>query len=465
MKSNDKLQRFLARHPHDHTFFLRRPHWTRRRFFEVLGAGITGSFLVSRAPAHVVETRANVRTINKARSVIFILLAGAPSHIDTFDFKETPDTPMDRLTPQQINGLVWPTGLLPKLGESLADLAIIRSMRAWALVHGLAQTWTQIGRNPAAALGDIAPNIGSIVAIEKERERKATDVFPSFLALNAGNAVGSGYLPATYAPLKVQPNAGGLRNTSNPDGQGRMDERIKLLETLDAPLRNDTLYGNAGAEFDPFYKAALGLMYNSVVEQAFRYSAEDSQRYGGGTPNAFGNACLIARQVLQANAGTRFIQINLGGWDHHADIYANNNLPRLSTILDEGVSALLADLKKTGLLDETLVIMAGEFGRTVGRLSAQNGRDHYLQQSCVFAGAGVRGGRAIGSTNELGSASVEYGWVRERDIRTEDIEATIYSALGINWTTVRYDDPFGRGFEYVPYSGADIYGPVHELWS
>jgi uncharacterized protein (DUF1501 family) len=133
-------------------------------------------------------------------------------------------------------------------------------------------------------------------------------------------------------------------------------------------------------------------------------------------------------------------------------------------MLDDGLSALLADLKAGGLLKETLVVVMGEFGRTVGRLSAQNGRDHYLQQFAVFAGAGVRGGRAIGSTDERGSATRDPGWSRNRDIRPEDVEATLYSALGINWTRTRYDDPFGRGFEYIPYAGEDLYGPIEELW-
>jgi len=110
------------------------------------------------------------------------------------------------------------------------------------------------------------------------------------------------------------------------------------------------------------------------------------------------------------------------------------------------------------------VVMVGEFGRTVGQLSGAQGRDHYLQQFAVFAGGGIKGGRAIGSTNDQGSASAEYGWSRNRDIKPEDIEATIYSAMAINWTTVRHDDPFGRGFYYVPFSDTNAYGPVDELW-
>ena len=105
------------------------------------------------------------------------------------------------------------------------------------------------------------------------------------------------------------------------------------------------------------------------------------------------------------------------------------------------------------------------------RLNSSAGRDHFLQQFSVFAGGGVKGGgvkggKVIGKTNDTGSDVTEFGWSRDRYIRPEDIEATIYSALGINWrTSIRYDDPFSRGFEYVPFSEDDLYGPINELFS
>lgn len=147
----------------------------------------------------------------------------------------------------------------------------------------------------------------------------------------------------------------------------------------------------------------------------------------------------------------------------HSNIYAATELPAFAKLLDDGLSALRDDLSAGGMLDSTLVVMAGEFGRTVGALSGANGRDHFPQQFAVFAGAGVKGGRAIGTTSSDGSSTVDWGWSRGRDIKPEDIEATIYSALGINWTTVRHDDPLGRGFYYVPNSDQDIYGPINEL--
>ena len=297
------------------------------------------------------------------------------------------------------------------------------------------------------------------MAIEKDRERLPSHTFPTFLALNSGGAAGAGYLSSQFGPFKVTPSTGGIANTRNPDGQARFDARWSLLHQLDDPLRTDSPLGKPPEDYESFYKAARGLMYNPVVDQAFRFTAADSARYGS---TGFGNACLVSYQVLKAGQGTRFIQITQGGWDMHTNIYTA--LPPLAKLLDDGLAMLLTDLKNAGLLEETLVVMAGEFGRTVGPLSSARGRDHHLQQFCVFAGGGVKGGRAIGATDARGCDTTEYGWSRDRYVRVEDVEATIYSALGIDWTTIRYDDPFKRGFEYVPFSNRTFTRPIDELW-
>ena len=461
MNGQEKFDRFLKQYPHQHKCFFNRPHWTRRQFFQLSGGLVTGSILAERYSRAAEISSAGVATQNKARNVVFILLAGAPSHTDTFDFKMIDGVTPTSFKPDQIKGIQWPTGLLPKLAERLPDIAIVRSMRSWALVHSLAQTWTQIGRNPAAALGSIAPNIGSVVAIEKEKERRPGQVFPTFLALNSTGAAGPGYFSAEFAPFKLIPSPTGIPNTTSPDGQTTLDTRWSLLHKLDDPLRVNSPVGKAFEDYNKFYSDARDLMYNPIVNRAFQYSTADRARYGN---TGFGDACLLAGQVLAANQGTRFIQITEGGWDMHQNIYAATGLPAKGKLLDDGLSALLADLKSNGLLNETLVVMAGEFGRTVGPLTAARGRDHYVQQFAMFAGGGVKGGRAIGATNASGSDTAEYGWARDRYVRPEDIEATIYSALGIDWTTIRKDDPFGRGFEYVPFSDQDLYGPINELW-
>jgi hypothetical protein len=463
MNQNEKFLQFIKKYPHRHKNFFDRPDASRRNFLRIGGGALSLSWLAEQAKANVRIESQNVQLLNKAKNCIFILLTGAPSHVDTFDLKVLDGTtPTSVFKPETIKGLTLPTGIMPKLSTMVDDFAVIRSMRSWALVHNLAQIWSQIGRNPVAALGDIAPNIGSLVAIEKEKERRATDVLPTFLALNSTQAVGSGYLASAYAPFKVQPATTGLRNVTNVDGQARSDARYELLQQLDGANRVNSPYGRPMEDMDAFYKSARGMMYNSIVDNAFKYTAAERTPFG---TTALGDACLTARKVLQANAGTRFIQITSGGWDDHINIYGDTVLPNRVRQLDAAVGQLLADLKTNGLLNDTLVVMVGEFGRTVGRLTAAQGRDHYVQQFCFMAGAGIQGGRAIGSTNATGSATNDFGWSRQRDVRPEDIEATIYSAMGINYTSVRYDDPFNRGFEYVPFGSEDLYGPVKELWA
>jgi hypothetical protein len=469
MSERERVERFLKRHPHHHLTFFHRPYVSRRQFFSVLGAGVTGSFLLPRlAEAQQAPTSQGVTTQNTAKNVIFILLAGAISHTDTFDLKVVNGVTPSNFNPTTVGGINWPMGLLPKIGGLLPNLAIVRSMQAHALVHTLAQHWTQIGRNPAAALGNIAPNIGSVVSIEKTQPGQ---LFPTFVALNSGACVTNGYFPATYAPFKLNPISTGIPDTTNPDDPtgatgGRFSQMYSQLQTIDGSLRTNSPYGKPLQDYNDFYNAAQQLMYNKIVDSTFAFSSTDSQRYGS---SSFGNACLVAKQILAANQGTRFVLITNLNWDMHQDIYGQqnpkgNNLYTMGTPLDNGYSALLTDLQTSGLLSQTLVVMVGEFGRTVGPLSAAGGRDHWLQQSCVFAGAGVKGGVAIGSTTADGSATADPGWGRARTINPEDIEATVYSAMGIDWTTVRHDDPFGRGFEYVPFSDQNLYGPINELW-
>jgi len=462
----DKHKRLMERLGHRHRTIGHGSSLSRRRFFEILGSGVTGSYLAGPMLASE-NTRPQVSLINKAKSVIFILCVGAPSHVDTFDLKVTEGVTPSDFQPTNVNGIDWPMGLLPKIATVLPHLAIVRSVRSWALVHSLAQVWSQIGRNPVAALGDVSPNMGSVVAVEKESERTASQVFPTFIALNANSAVSQGYLSARYAPFKVIPASTGLNNTANADGQTRLDSRLKFLHSIDDTLRVNSPLSKDLEDYDAFYTSARNMMYNTAVTKAFSYSSADSARYGNSN---FGNACLVAKQVLEANQGTRYIQINLNGWDMHEDIYgtagsADTNIYTLGkNEFDPGVAALIGDLNSNGLLKETLVVIAGEFGRTVGPLSPQGGRDHFMQQFAVFAGAGIKAGRVIGATNADGSDVSEYGWKYNRYIRIEDIEATMYSALGIDWTK-QVDTPFGRSYEYVPFAKEGTYAPIDELWA
>ncbi|MBI3207841.1 MAG: DUF1501 domain-containing protein [Candidatus Solibacter usitatus] len=434
------------------------PYWSkpqlgRRLFFRHVGSAVGGYMLMPGAPMETVA-RAAVTTKNTAKNVIFFMLQGAPSHTDTFDLKPANGMPVAQFKPTEYNGLLFPQGLMPKLAGQIDSLALVRSVRAWANVHGLMQTWVQLGRNPATPLAKLSPHIGSVVSVELA---KKGSVLPTFIALNGTPRVASGFLPVANAPFMLTAGAG-FPNTKHPDGSDRFASRMSLLRDAETAGAPGASLGDSPDEIADWKLRSQMLMYNSSVDQIFNLNASERAQYG---TSALGDACLTARNILKANMGTRFIQITYGGWDHHNNLYAR--LTPMATEFDNGLSRLITDLKTEGLFDETLIVAQGEFGRTPG-LNGAGGRDHFAQQTALFAGARIRGGRAIGATDPLGATIVEPGWSRDREVRAEDIEATIYSALGIDWTTLRRDSRFGRGFEYVPESSQDRYGPVHELW-
>jgi uncharacterized protein (DUF1501 family) len=248
-----------------------------------------------------------------------------------------------------------------------------------------------------------------------------------------------------------------------------------MLTLADEAMAHNSHVSTRFDETADFYSSAHSMMNDSRVGAAFQFTAADANRYGTGTAaTGFGNACLTARNVLRANLGVRYIELNLGGWDNHANIYqANAGVYTPARQLDTGLANLIADLAQTpgvrgSLLDDTLIIARGEFGRTVGALTGAAGRDHYFNYSALVAGGGVRGGRAIGSTTPDGGNVDDPGWDPAggpRPIYSEDFAATIYSALGINYRTTRHDDPLGRGFEYVATTGVTYIGePIAELF-
>jgi hypothetical protein len=440
--------------------------FSRRNFFRIAGTGVLGYYFADVLNPRLLlasTTSANVALRNTAKNCIFIFLSGAPSQTDMWDLKEGAWTPSD-LAPTSYGDLRWPQGLLPKMGEHLGKLTIARSCLAWAAVHQLGQTWAQIARNPGGATGAIAPHIGAVVALEAQASRTPADVLPGFIALNSGSIPTCGYLPARYAPFGVTTSPTGLATLGHPDGTERFSRRWDLLHQLDANRTTGAL-GKAATDMNDFYDQSKTLMDSPGINTLFSFDDSDHARYGS---SSLGDSLIVARNLVASGKGTRFVQATQGGWDHHSDIYdkaAAQSLFVQSAELDVAVGTLLTDLSNMKLIDETLVVIVSEFGRTVGALNNQAGRDHFLRNSVVFAGGGTRGGRTIGATNDKGNAVVEYGWSANRDVRPEDVTCTLYSALGIDYTKVRNDDPLGRGFEYVPTAKDGGYRPLEELWT
>ncbi len=444
--------------------------FSRRQFLKVAGTGIVASYFLPVVNAQLLEsaTSVNPSLHRTAKNCILIFLSGAPSHIDTWDLKEGLWTPAD-FAPTSYGDIRFPQGLMPNTANQLSKMNIVRSGLSWAAVHQLAQTWAQIARNPGGATGRIAPHIGAVVALESQAARQASDILPGFVSLNQVMA-GSGYLPARYAPFAVTPSANGLAALTHPDGAARLSDRWNLLQLLDADRQTGSLGRNAG-DMGTFYDQAKTLIDSPDANRFFSYTTDESARYGS---TGFGNSLIIARNLVSSRRGTRFVQVTLGGWDHHSNIYAKqgSSLYTQMKTFDPAYGALLTDLAATPgsqngatLLDETLVVVLAEFGRTVGPLNGQQGRDHFLRMSIVFAGGGTRGGTLIGKTDDAGRDAKEFGWAANRDVRPEDVTSTIYSAMGIDYTTVRHDDPLNRGFEYVPFAKDGTYGPINELFA
>ena len=447
------------------------PDLSRRGFLQLGATGLVASWFLKSPAAAWAAGSAAVTTRNTAKNVIFVFLPGAPSQVDTWDLKEGAWTPADFAPAGFGGGLRLPAGLMPNLANRLGDLSIVRSMKSAALVHGLGQTWLQISRNPTGATGAIAPNMGAVAALELEKQRGPNDVLPAFLSLNTPAGLsGAGYFPSTYAPFVVQPTVNGLASLTHPDGAARLQTRWNDLSQLDAALRGGQPLGKDAADAVNFYNQAKVLVDTPEVNVLFKYTTADSLRYGN---SSFGNGCLVAKQLLAGGRGARFVMVSVGGWDMHANIYGKAGTSLYSQMgqVDPALASLIGDLKgapgKTAgktLFDETLIVMAGEFGRTVGNLNGQSGRDHFANYSAVFAGGGVKGGQVIGATDATGAAITDSGVTGRTELRAEDLACTVYSALGIDWTTTRHDDPLGRGFEYVPNAGAGVYAPIDRLF-
>ncbi len=453
---------------------LRDQGFSRRNFLQLAGTGLVASFFSDVLSPRVLygQTVApNVTLRNTAKNCIFIFLQGAPSHLDTWDLKEGSWTPADFGPTSYLNGTIrFPQALMPKTAEHIGKLSFIRSGLAWAAVHQLAQTWTQISRSPTGATGAIAPHIGAVVSLESQLARTPSDVLPAFVALNSGGIPAAGYLAARYGPFIVQTESTGLSTLKHPDGTARFATRWDFLHALDANRTSGAL-AKKSTDMNDLYDQAKGLMDDPSVGSLFSFTDADHTRYGG---SDFGDGLLVAKQLIGGHKGARFVQVTYGGWDHHSDIYdkqAAQSLYAQTGEFDPAFGALMTDLAITPgvtpgktLLDETLVVVIGEFGRTPGALTGQGGRDHFLRFAAVMAGGGVKGGKVIGKTSDTGDKIVEYGWSANRDIRPEDIAATVYSAMGIDYTTTRTDDPLNRGFEYVPGAKYGQYGPIEELF-
>jgi hypothetical protein len=432
----------------------------RREILKAGALGIAGLTL----PALLQAEAGGGKRRASARSIIFLNQFGGPSHLDTWDLK--PDAP------EGIRGLFRPIrsrvpGLLvsehlPRLARVADRFCLVRSVHHKMRNHNSASYYCLTGVPPAIDdirlrdTLDLYPAYGSTVA----KLRPAPGRMPSFIAYPYTLRDGSitpgqhaSFLGKKYDPLffREDPNRPGfcLPELSLPASLPlkRLEDRKSLLKLLDD--QSDARDSTVARGLETYYDRAFGMLASRKVKQAFDLGREPGSvrdRYGRTT---YGQSCLLARRLVEA--GVRFVTVYFapsigmgqgkGGWDTH-----NNNFTdlknRLLPITDQTVSALLEDLAARGLLDETLVVWMGEFGRSprigANPRFARDGRDHWPQcYTALLAGGGVHGGMVYGASDKHGAYPAQH------PVRPDDLAATMFAAVGIDPAT-EVRDPLGR---------------------
>ena len=441
------------------------PTLTRRQLFQIGAVGVSGYYLEPLVRPLGVSAKEKVQPRGTAEHCIFVNLAGGASHVDTFDVKEGRWLPADFDVRTIKPGIRMPFGLFPMLSERIGRLALVRSMQAWENEHIRAQYYLQVAHSPSPSRLKEMPSLGSVIASEFAPRRRETDYLPPYVAMNftsgAFKVIGEGCLESGNTPLALETEAGFDFVVSQSE-MPRFRRRWEILQKFDGSLE----HGRYAEDFQAYYRGAHAMMESPEIRKVLTLSDEEKKRYGS---TQLGDACALARNLVRANAGTRFIMISHKGWDMHAKIYARDvQLYKLARELDSALANLLKDLEESNLLDKTFVCCLGEFGRTPGELTVNQGRDHFKDAfTGVFAGAGTQGGRAIGATDEFGMKIKDPGWHKKRPIYIEDVAATIYSVLGIDWTKTITNTPSGRVFEYIEnQSGTDFINPgeISELF-
>ena len=453
---------------------------SRRELLQFGGRGILAASAFGNWPVHAAAaTGSKITPRGNARNVIFYEISGAISHIESFDFKESKGLPKDLDIRKQANGVYLSERLFPHTAKHLDKLSILRSMQSHEEVHFRGQYYQQTGRQMNLAFAKEIPAIGSVIASELESRRRPTDTFPTYLSFylekGAAGALSTGFLEPRFSVVDINPEAAAKGKALDQKAMELIEERWKLLKALrDTQGDKVSSLGKSMAGYKDYYDTAHRLLSDTRWPETFNITEEDRKRYGN---NPVGISAILARNALAADGGTHYVHICHPGWDHHVQIWdksAASNHYKLCDEFDPAFSSLLEDLAKTKskhdptktLLDETLVVCMGEFGRTVGALNNMDGRDHHNRAyPAMFAGAGVKGGTVLGATDKDGGKCIETGWHRKEQPRMENILSTMMSSLGIDWTKEIRNTPSGRTFPYVDPLGPNGFISTDEISS
>jgi hypothetical protein len=389
---------------------------SRRHFIQHMAAA---SALAAPAMNFTNTLRANADELKKQhKSAIMLWMGGGPSTMDIWDLK--PGAPTGgEFKPISTSGDVQISEHMPMMAKQMHNMAIIRSMSTREADHDRGRYYMHTGYVPNPNMEH--PSYGAVLAHELSSQVPDLEI-PPFVSVGGGSE-GPGFLGMTYAPFVVGSN-GDVRNLQMNINQDRLMQRMHMLASLEKGFI-DEKRGPSAEDHAKVLNKTLSLMTSKQME-AFRVNQEPMEvreRYGN---NGFGNGCLMARRLVEQ--GVSFVEVDLGGWDNHANIFQTLSRTNLPT-LDRAMSALTEDLEQRGLLQDTAIIWMGEFSRTP-RINGNSGRDHWARSwSVVVGGGGMKGGIAVGATNDDGTE------VATTPYTSEDVMASVCQALGISLST------------------------------
>ena len=390
---------------------------SRRHFLSHLAgaaalAGPAASFTSS-----ILANAADLRKRHK--SAILLWMGGGPSTIDIWDLKPGAPTggPFKQIGTSADGVAICEH--MPLMARQMHHLAIVRSMSTREADHMRGRYYMHTGYVPNPNVTH--PSYGAVIAHELAGQVPHLEI-PPFVAVGGGSE-GPGFLGMTWAPFAVDSN-GNVRNLELGIDPSRLAQRLEMLATVEQRFIGERRGGSA-EDHAKVLEKTVRLMTSDQMK-AFKVQdepAEVRERYG---ETGFGRGCLMARRLVEL--GVPFIEVDLGGWDNHADIFptlADRKLPEL----DKAMSGLVADLADRGLLDDTVVIWMGEFGRTPN-INGGAGRDHWARGwSVVVGGGGFKRGIVVGETSPDGKEVVS------EPFTSQDLMASVLEALGISLET------------------------------
>jgi hypothetical protein len=352
------------------------------------------------------------------KSCVLLWMGGGPSSMDIWDLKPGTDNggPFKAIS---TSGDMQICEHMPLMAQQMHHMSIVRSMSTREADHNRGRYYMHTGYVPDANVD--YPSYGAVLAHELMSQRSSLEI-PPFVSVG-GASEGPGFLGMAWAPFNVSSN-GRIRNMEMKIDNERLIQRRIALETIE----NAFIAQKRGSVLED-HRKVLGKTFDvltSAQMEAFNVEKEPEaakERYG---KNGFGQGCLLARRLVEA--GVPFVEVDLGGWDNHQGIFRTLENDRLP-VLDKAMSALVEDLAQRELLEDTAIVWMGEFARTP-RINADAGRDHWARAwSVVVGGAGIKGGQAIGATNEDGTEVVGEPY------SSEDLMASVCHALGVSLET------------------------------